>query len=143
MRVLFVLQNAWRRGAVEGERDWNDRVWNRLLWRSQTGKRLREMIPDGIEYQVCNASPFVGNHSASAFPADPQHVLTQVRVYKPHLVVLLGSVAQEVRPHLPSRLGVLTGPHPAWRLLSKDETSRIRAAVKDYCANGSKARAAS
>lgn len=131
MTVLFVLQNAWRKGAEPGERDdRHPRAWERLLWRSPTGKRLHEMIPDGIEYEVVNASPFVGSTSWGVFTADCMLMHARMQRIKPALVVLCGKVAQQLVPVVESyQTPCILAPHPAWRALSKVETARIREEV--------------
>lgn len=127
MKVLYVLQNAWRNGAKPGERDWDGPTWLRALWRSQTGKRLREMIPDGIEYEVVNASPFVGSRAWNVFAADCVLMHSRMRRIRPDLVVLCGKVAQELAPVVGQyNTPHLDAPHPAWRRLSKAETADIR-----------------
>lgn len=132
--VLFVLQNAWRRGATAGERGWSADEdtrrrahWKQALWKSHTGKRLREMIPDGCDFEVINASPFVGDKSWAVFTADPEYVLSQIDGYQPRLVVLCGNVAAQLAAPL-ARKGItyLRTPHPAYRLLSKVMTAAIR-----------------
>ena len=129
--VLFVFQNAWRRGAKPEEQTLrHERAWMRLLWRSQTGKRLLEMIPDGINFDVVNASPFVGRQSFASFTADALLMHARMQRLRPVLVVLCGKVAhglahvveQHERPYL-------RVPHPASRRLSKAETARIREEV--------------
>ncbi len=114
-RVLYVLQNAWRRSAQEGEiTTGREAAWERLLWRSQTGKRLKEMIPAGIPFRVMNASPLVGNHSKSRFQASLEHVWHQVVEYRPMVVVLLGTEAAKLEKQLPGPQ-IVVGPHPCWR----------------------------
>lgn len=125
--VLFVLQNAWRNGAPEsGKAEWKPRYWRRALWRSQTSKRLREMIPEGITYEVCNASPLVGSTSKAVFQADRAHLDRVVARFCPSLTVLLGTVAHKAQPWLEPSTRVLTGPHPAYRTLFKATTAEIR-----------------
>lgn len=128
-RVLFVLQNAWRREAKKGETEWlHEKAWLRLLWRSMTGKRLKEMIPDGIAYEVVNATLRIGNRAAATFPADHMLMHARMRNRRPDLVVLCGKVAQELRTvvSIGHNCPYILAPHPAWRLLSKAETARIR-----------------
>ena len=117
--VLFVLQNAWRKGAKPGETEYlHEAVWERLLWRSQTGKRLKEILPDGIPCKVVDASSRVGNNSASVFPADRVLMAMRMERIKPDLVVLLGKVAETLAPVIHDyECPCIIGPHPAWRLL--------------------------
>lgn len=135
--VLFVLQNAWRRGAVAGEREDDHcvRAWKRGLWRSLTGRRLREMIPEDLmismRFEVVNASPFVGKTSSSIFPADKAIMTLRLARYEPHLVVLCGKVAEQLRPLLDEfGQGYLVTPHPAWRMLSKERRAQIRGEIE-------------
>lgn len=136
--VLFVLQNAWRRGAVPGEveSDHEPRAWIRGLWRSQTSKRLREMIPEDMfsldTFEVVNASELVGNRASAVFAFDSVLMQSRLRLIQPSLVVLCGKVAQGLLPVV-ERYGlpyVLT-PHPTWRLLSKVRTAEIRAEIEE------------
>lgn len=124
-RVLFVLQNAYQSSKY----DWkNEDEWHRDLDKSHTGRRLREMIPDGIEFYVTNASPKIGSHPDSRFLADADHLIRMIQKYKPHLVCACGKVAQDGV----AMLGVhwISAPHPAWRALSKRHTSRIRRMIR-------------
>ncbi len=135
--VLFVLQNAWRRGAVAGEleSDHEQRAWTRGLWRSMTGKRLREMIPEDLmiagTFEVVNASLFVGKTSQSVFPADKVLMTLRLARYNPHLVVLCGRIAETLAPLL-DECGqhYLVTPHPAWRMLSKERTAQITGEIE-------------
>jgi hypothetical protein len=133
-QVLFVLQNAWRRSAKDGEREWlHEKAWHRLLWRSVTGKRLKEMIPDGIDYQVVNATLRIGDRAAATFPADHMLMHARMRARQPDLVVLCGKVAQELK--LVVGFGYncpyILAPHPAWRLLSKAQTAEVKKEIAD------------
>lgn len=127
-RVLFVLQNAWRRGAKEGETEWlHEKAWLRLLWRSMTGKRLKEMIPDGITYEVVNATLRIGDRAAAMFPADCLLMHARMRNRRPDLVVLCGKVAQQLRLVVERyERPYILAPHPAWRVLSKARTAEVR-----------------
>ncbi len=131
-RVLFVLQNAWRRSAKPGETEWlHEKVWLRLLWRSMTGKRLREMIPDGIDFEVVNATLRIGDRAAATFPADRLLMLARLRSRRPDLVVLCGKVAQELTMIVGAYgYPCILAPHPAWRALPKTQTAEIREEIE-------------
>lgn len=131
-RVLFVLQNAWRKGARSGETEWlHERAWERLLWRSQTGKRLKEIIPAGIVYDVVNASLNVGSHSAAVFAADSLLMHARMQRIQPDFVVLLGRVAEKLAPVVARyNRPCIIGPHPAWRLLSKVRTAELKEEIE-------------
>lgn len=127
-----MLQNAWRKSAKPGERDvGRERVWDRLLWRSQTGRRLREMIPDDTTFEVVNASALVGNHSSSVYPADTALMAMRLGRIKPTVVVLCGKVAAGLAPLIEdAQTTLVIAPHPAWRLLSKEHTARIKTEIE-------------
>ncbi len=133
--VLFVLQNAWRKSAKAGERDvGRESVWDRLLWRSQTGRRLKEMIPGGISFRVVNASALVGDHSASVYPADRALMAMRLGSIKPDVVVLCGKVAAGLAPLVEdTQTTLIIAPHPAWRALSKKHTARIKTEIEIAC----------
>lgn len=135
--VLFVLQNAWRRGARPGEleSDHSHRAWMHGLWLSKTGKRLREMIPEALmislRFEVVNASLFVGKTSRSIFGADKALMVLRLARYNPHLVVLCGKVAEQLSPLMDDfGQGYYITPHPAWRRLSKERTAAIRGDIE-------------
>lgn len=129
-RVMFVLQNAWRRGARPGDRDWNDRVWRWALWQSRTGRRLKLMIPAGVEFEVMNASPYVATHPSVRFEPDLDHVREELARWRPDVVVLLGAMSGKLAADLASpALAIVTGPHPAHRLLSNTRIAMMRAEI--------------
>lgn len=132
MQVLFVLQNAWRKSAKPGEREvGRESVWDRLLWRSMTGRRLKEMIPDDTTFEVVNASVLVGNHSAAVYPVDKVLMAMRLGRIKPTVVVLCGKVAAGLAPLVEeAQTTLVIAPHPAWRLLSKAHTARIKEEIE-------------
>ena len=115
--LLVVLQNTY-------ELLTNTPEWETALWASHTGKRLREMLPDGMEFTVTNASKVIGSGVCSECPADTAHLTTIIEQVGPTRILACGKVAQAGL----TELGVefVAAPHPAWRLLSKDRTAAIR-----------------
>ncbi len=134
-KVLFVLQNAWRREASPGERDWDDETWELALWQCQTGKRLREYIPDGVAFKVINASRDVANNGKAVYSADLDHVTLAIYQYSPDVVVLLGVEAQRLRRELYD-VRILSMAHPCWRELSKVVTAAYREDIDLAIATG-------
>ncbi len=130
--VLFVLQNSWRKSAKPGEQELGrEAVWRRLLWRSQTGRRLTEMIPNDISFEVVNASALVGNHSASVYPVDMALMALRLARIVPVVVVLCGKVAAGLAPLVEAaQITLVIAPHPAWRALSKEHTARIKTEIE-------------
>jgi hypothetical protein len=125
-RILFVLQNAYRSDKYNFK---NDEEWSRDLFRSHTGRRLKEMIPDGVEYFVINSSPEIGDHPASCYKGDPEYVKEKISFYRPAIIVGCGKIAHQAL----NEAGVvfLPVPHPAFRCLSKKTTSNIKALLAD------------
>ena len=127
------LQNAWRRTAKPGQKNWienrDDKLargkWLVALWNSKTGKNLKEMLPDGCIIRVENASPQVGNVSWSFYPIDLEWVKAKLQEHKPDIVLLLGLEAQKAEEVIKG-VPIVKGHHPAWRALSRREVQRIR-----------------
>lgn len=117
--LLVILQNAYRETGKYKDRD----EWMERMWCSHTGRRLKEMLPD-IEVYVENANPKLGRESNSIFPPDISHLKNVIKVTKPKVILACGKVAQEGLDEL--GVDYIPAPHPAWRQLSKKDTSRIR-----------------
>lgn len=149
--LLVLLQNAWMRGARPGQTEFwpadrpkpegfdTRRFWQQSLWRSQTGKRLREMLPftEWDHVYVGNASPLVGATSKAKFPFDASHVAGIIERVTPSLALLCGSEASKAA-HLFAGLEipVVQAPHPAWRLLSKEATAAVHSAIAGFLEAG-------
>lgn len=120
--ILVLLQNAYYPGGCK--RPMNRRLWLWLLWRSHTGKRLKEMLPEGLEYYVDEANPKIGEHADACFPADLTHLSRLLDTVHPTLILACGRIAQEGCRKLD--VPFMSVPHPAWRFLSKETTAEIR-----------------
>jgi Uracil DNA glycosylase superfamily. len=119
--ILFILQNAYRN---ENHQFSNHDEWHRELLRSQTGRRLVEMIPAGAEFRVINASSFIGDNPNSVSAADTKHMRRLIKQIKPDIICACGKIAQDGCKKL--GLDFIEAPHPAWRCLSKKTTTNIR-----------------
>ena len=118
--ILVFLQNAYyRRGRALPRK-----VWEYALWKSHTGRRLREMLPSNCEVYIENASPKWGVESGACFPADTEHIQVIVKEQKPKIILACGTVAQAGLSELD--IEFIPVPHPAWRLLSKEKIMEIR-----------------
>lgn len=148
MKILVILQNAWRHDAEPEQRTWlpeslrarveaagrsfeevSRRSWLIALWRSHTGCRLRSILPEGHEIVICEASPRVGATSGKTFAMEPDHVIMELHRHGPGLVVLLGREAQRALS-LCGELPVVVGPHPAWRGLTKASAAVIQSEIQ-------------
>jgi hypothetical protein len=122
MVILFVLQNAYRSEKYNFR---NDDEWYRDLMRSHTGRRLSEMIPDGIDVRVVNATPKIGNDPCSFLKPEQGHIRNMINRFKPDVICACGKSAQTGCEQL--GIDFISLPHPAWRHLSKKVTGEIRA----------------
>lgn len=125
--ILFILQNAYQ---SEKHQFKNEEEWNRELANSHTGRRLKEMIPDGMEYKVVNSSPMIGNCADSSYKADLVHIEKLVKEIKPNVICACGKIAQKGCEEL--GLDFIPAPHPAWRQLSKQCSNDIKEKIKVY-----------
>lgn len=120
--LLIILQNTY-------EHLTNSPAWKEVFWESYTGKRLREMLPEGIEFVVTNASKTIGDGPASVCRADGAHITAMIERVQPDRILACGKVAQAALEEL--GIDFLAAPHPAWRQLSKEKTAEIRAFLDD------------
>jgi len=119
--ILFVLQNAYTSEKYQFS---NEEEWSAALRKSHTGRRLMEMIPLGATYHVINASPNIGDNADSVYEPDHEYIKSWIDSLQPSLVCACGRVATDGLMQLGIEFVPL--PHPAWRRLSKYQTSEIR-----------------
>lgn len=145
MKLLVILQNAWRRKAGPNDTCWlpsaperSKELWEKALWKSLSGRKLIKMLPpENVEIAVTNASPRIGNVSSSRFPMEPEYVLAELDVHKPDIVLLCGVEAQKAWELIfqwaeeeEQEICVVNAPHPAWRGLSKKHMEATRIALE-------------
>lgn len=126
-RLLVVLQCAYATTPRHRRQLRDNRFWERALWRSHTGRRLAEMLPEAGVLEVINASPEIGARSDAAFPPDPAHIREHAERFRPDVILACGAVAQ--RGVRDAGLEYVTAPHPAWRALSKERAQQVREQV--------------
>jgi hypothetical protein len=119
--VLFILQNAYK---SEKHQFKNEEEWSNELNNSQTGRRLKELIPENVRYRVINASDIIGDNVDSCFDPNLNHLKAWINVINPDVIVACGKVAQKGCDLLDEKY--IKAPHPAWRALSKLHTTEIR-----------------
>jgi hypothetical protein len=125
--ILFILQNAYRSDKHQFK---NEEEWSRELANSHTGRRLKEMIPEGKEYKVINSSDIIGNSPDSCYNADIEHIKKLVNEIKPSVICACGKIAQKGCEEL--GLFFIPAPHPAWRQMSKKQSSTIKQVLDKY-----------
>ena len=140
--ILVILQNAWRRKAKTGEREFilsaprerSDRIWRKALILSRSGQRLLQMLPEGVEWTAINASPFVGNLSKSHYPFDGDHVSAELaRLPRHEIALLCGVEAHKAEARcLDLGMTVIKVPHPAFRLLTTKRCAEIRGEIEQW-----------
>ena len=133
MTVLFILQNGYHSEKYQYR---NLQEWSEDLGRSHSGKRLMEMIPTGCDYYVINSTPEVGLGSSSLLKPQPDYILDWIDKVKPDVICACGKVAQNVCKEL--GINYVSAPHPAWRQLSKADTSKIRNVIMSENKNSRK-----
>lgn len=119
--ILFILQNAYKSDKHQFK---NEDEWSIELANSHTGRRLKEMIPNGADYKVINSSSIIGDCPDSQYEADLGYIKKFVDEIKPTIICACGKIAQKACTEL--GLNFVPAPHPAWRRLSKQYSSNIR-----------------
>jgi hypothetical protein len=119
--ILFILQNAY---TSEKHPFTNKIQWYRELLRSHTGRRLKEMIPNGAQYRVINATSEIGDNPNSVFKGNMAYVSLWIKQLKPDIIVACGKIAQQTCCDM--KIKYMSVPHPAWRQLSKQKTTEIK-----------------
>lgn len=125
--ILFILQNAYR---SEKHPFTNNDEWSKELANSHTGRRLKEMIPDGVEYKVINLSAVIGDEPNSCYEADLKYIKAFIEELKPCVICACGKIAQKACIEL--GLDFISAPHPAWRQLSKQRSDIIKKQISMY-----------
>ena len=123
--VIFILQNAYKSNKHQFK---NEDEWGKELANSHTGRRLKEMMPEGIEYKVINSSAMIGNNPNSCYNADLRYIKKFVEEMKPSTICACGRIAQKGCTEL--GLDFIPAPHPAWRQLSKRCSNNIKEQIR-------------
>ena len=124
--VLVILQCAYYLDGKPRRRA----AWLLGLERSYTGKRLKEMLPDGIDYYVINASQEIGSKSDAMFPPDINYIKQTIGHISPTIRLACGKVAQAAVEEIETTIPIIKTYHPAFRGLSKDITKGINECVQ-------------
>ena len=126
MMVLVILQCAYFLDGKPRRRV----AWLRGLERSHTGKRLKEMLPDGVDYYVINASQETGSKPDAVFPPDIKYIKQTIEHISPTIILACGKVAQEAVDEIESTIPIIKTYHPAFRGLSKDITKSVSECIQ-------------
>ena len=122
MKILAFLQNQWVRdpkrlaAMIERTPAARERFLMYALFQSHTGNRLKQVFgEDCMEWNWDNASPQIGGHSSSCFPADPEHIKAVLEEHQPDVVLTFGKVASDALRKTCDHFKLIAGPHPAAR----------------------------
>lgn len=132
--ILFILQNGYHSDKYDYR---NLQEWSIDLYRSHTGRRLAQYVPDGAEYRVINSTPVVGENVDSCLEPDLGYIRDWIAVLKPNVICACGQIAQKACADLGLETYV-KAPHPAWRRLSKQNIAEIRDILKEGDCNNDK-----
>ena len=122
---IVILQNAWYEKLKKKPYD----KWLIALWKSHTGRRLIEMLPEGIPYFIINSTDEITDNPNDALEANYRWIRKWMRLVKPKIVLACGKVAQKACYEL--KIKHIIAPHPAWRGLMKLKTAQIKALIID------------
>lgn len=123
MKILAVMQNQWFRDPeavrrIMGKRpQWRRQLIARFLFAGcRSGRVLKSVFGERINEIVWEeASPEIGGHASSAFPADPVHLRAVLDDVKPDVVLAFGKIASNALLDLVPAEKLVVGPHPTAR----------------------------
>lgn len=123
MKVLAVLQNQWFkdpdrvRATLERHPEARRRMIHFALFAGcRTGQVLKSVFGDRCKDIVWEeASPEIGGHASSVFPADPAHLAAVIDDVKPDAILAFGIVARKGLYGLFPVDRLIVGPHPTAR----------------------------
>lgn len=128
--LLIFLQNAY--GVENG---YIPSYSRNSFANSHTGRRLKEALPLGYEFEIRNANPSIGDNPDSCFKPDIAYMTKQVMELQPKLILACGKIAQKGLENIETDVPIIKMPHPAYRALSKKITGEVRGTIEDYYEN--------
>ena len=117
-KVREILERASRLRGPEAARLTRRRFCARALFAGcRTGLILRQSLGDELCQRIVweNASPELGGHAASKFPANMDHLREVLADVKPDVVIALGRIAEEALRQLVPWEKLFCCPHPTAR----------------------------
>ena len=122
--ILYILQCAYYTDGVDRQFE----VWKSRLWKSHTGRRLADYIPNDVTFEVINSTLQIGTSSDACFEPDLVYIENKIKEYSPKLIIPLGKVAESAIKDLDYEY--FPAPHPAWRQLSVSHINEIKTKTK-------------
>ena len=126
MRLLVILQCAYYHNGKPRERQ----IWEKELWKSHTGRRLRTMLPEDqrLSIIVINAASNVGLFSNAVLNPDLTHIANWVGRLQPDAIMACGMIAHAALDAL--QVSHMAVPHPAWRQLKNSQCDQIKETIQ-------------
>lgn len=129
--ILAVMQNQYFHEPakvkliIERKPEWRRRLIARFLFAGcHSGRVIKAAFGERINDIIWEeASPEIGGHAASKFPADMVHLRKVVDEVKPRITLAFGVIASNAMAQLVDGFDLVTLPHPAAR--SADVFDRI------------------
>lgn len=123
MKVLAILQNQWFkdpdrvRATLERHPEARRRMIAFALFAGcKTGRVLKSIFGNRCDSIVWEeASPEIGGHAASVFPADVAHLRRILDEVNPDIVLAFGVIAGRAMAALVDADRLIVGPHPTAR----------------------------
>jgi hypothetical protein len=126
-KLLVILQNAY--GVEEGYVPSFDKE---SFQNCHTGRRLRNAIPMGLDVNIINASPQVGEEASSCFDPDIGYVSSKVEEISPDIILACGVNAKKAIKQVEVDVPVLEMPHPAFRGLTNKTLYDIMEEIQKF-----------
>jgi len=123
-KLLVILQNAY--GVEKG---YIPSLKRKSFINSHTGRRLKEVLPKGVNCKIINSNPSIGSNADSCFVPDTAYVEKKVAEIKPHVILACGQNAKKVVNTTMANV-IVYMPHPAYRALSKRFTRTIKGVLE-------------
>ncbi len=138
--ILAIMQNQWfkdpdririilDRGLKRGLKR-HDFIMRTLFMGCKSGRVLKSVFGETLCRNIIweEASPNIGGHAASAFPADINHLQSVLEEINPDIVLAFGRIASDALVPLVPESMLIIGPHPTARgsdTLPRLKTMRI------------------
>lgn len=144
IKILAVMQNQWFKdpdriraildhGLKRGLKR-HDFIMRTLFMGCKSGRVLKSVFGETLCRRIIweEASPNIGGHASSAFPADPSHLNAVLEEINPDIVLAFGRIASDALTLLVPKHMLIIGPHPTAR--GSDTLSRLNT-MRDHLVN--------
>ena len=148
--ILAFLQNQWFKDPEKVKSIYeryphkrNHFIREFLFMGCQTGKRIMAAFGEDLCYRIIweDASPELGNFSASKFKADHQHIKNAIDKFSPNVLICFGKIAEDAVKDVVKEMVFLEGkadipvlsvPHPAARFDTKPQLIELAGKLNSF-----------